>query len=143
MNPDETMSIPMHTTGRGGRTTGLEIVLTGAAIGLSVYTLMKLNTLEERVRSMSKDDLRTASCNISRVQFPRRDPEEEEEEETQRVPPRPSSAPPSTARENDYETSEDEESDDDEESPPPEVERIVEVVHPPARNTRRSESTKK
>ena len=129
MDPDDTMSIPMHTTGRGGRTSGLEILLTGAAIGLSVYTLMKLNTLEEQVRSMSKDNSRGASYRTSRVQFPRRDSEEEVEEPPQRVPPRLS---PSPARENDYRTSEDEES-DEEESPPPEVEQhIVEVVQPPA-----------
>ena len=139
MGLDETAEqivVPVHTTRRG---MGLEVVLTGAAIGLSIYTLMRVNTLEERVRMRSRGDgePKATSCKLSR-------------------PPPPIAE--EDIRNDEYETSDDEQEDseDDDEEPPPsppetvrdvkkeeeEEERIVEVV-PKARTTRRSDSTKK
>lgn len=133
----EQIVVPMHAARRG---MGLEVVLTGAAIGLSIFTLMKMNTLEERVRALSRGDVmpKGKSCKLNRPNPPVAEKE---------IP-------------NDgYETSDDEqeESDDDEEPPPPPTEssrvetegegegdRIVEVnPTPKTRTTRRSDSTKK
>ena len=132
----EQIVVPVHATRRG---MGLEVVLTGAAIGLSIYTLMRLNTFEERVRTLSRDDgaPKVKSCKLSHPPIP---PIAEQD-----------------MRHDEYETSDEEpeDSDDDEEEPPPspsetprdekkeeEDPRIVEVV-PKTRTTRRSDSTKR
>ena len=81
------------------RVSGLEILLTGAAIGLSVFTLMRVTVLEELVRNISK--------------------KENDSSNGRKCPP---PSPPLThTKENvEYETSEDDsESDNEDEGPPP------------------------
>jgi len=99
----------MQPPTRRGGTNVLEVLLTGAAIGASVYALTRIHVLEERVRQLSSTTTPLPCARRKREKENENEnkentEEEEEEEEEERV-------------HGDRESSD--ESDDEEEGPPP------------------------
>jgi len=100
----------MQPPTRRGGTNVLEVLLTGAAIGASVYALTRIHVLEERVRQLSSTTTPLPCARRKREkenenkENKENKEEEEEEEEEERV-------------HGDRESSD--ESDDEEEGPPP------------------------
>ena len=138
MSPEETgeqIVVPIHATRRA---MGLEVVLTGAAIGLSIYTLMRMNTLEERVRTLSRGDgssPKVRSCKLSRAApsiaeeevrndgYETSDEEQEDsEDEEEEPPPSPSNTPRDEKKEEEDEGKEEEKKEPEPEKPKEEPE---------------------
>lgn len=128
-----TISSPMMPPSRRGGTNVLEVLLTGAAIGASVYALTRIHVLEERVRQLSSTSTTFSSRPPSERSGDTPSPRTRRREEEETV-------------HEDRESSD--ESDDEEGPPPPEgggAPHPIEDVTPPPpsmtlRRGRRSDS---